>query len=243
MHDHGRVHRASITDTDGRVEYSEGSIRKRNSVMPWNGRPAIIRRRIQVKRSASAVRNPVATWTRLRVSFPRYDPITIADIVLNCGSPMLGRLLAASCLLLAPRPMPAQEPVLRLQDVHKLYVESFGSGEAAEVIRSKVIAQLVKSGRFEAVQSQDQADATLVGSSQVTSAERSGTNVIGGTVIANSGTVFHATAGVRLVTKNQKILWADDASGRGSSARASSSLADRIVKDLLKDLSKKEKSR
>ena len=156
---------------------------------------------------------------------------------------MLGRHLTALCLLLSSISMSAQEPGQRLQDVHKVYVDYFGSGENAEVIRSKIIAQLVKSGRFEVVQSQDQADAALVGSSQVTSAERSGANVIGGTVIANSGTVFHATAGVRLVGKDQKILWADDASGRGSSARASSGLADKIVKDLLKDVSKKEKSK
>jgi hypothetical protein len=127
--------------------------------------------------------------------------------------------------------------------VHKIYVDNFGSGQDAEVTRSKVIAQLVKSGRFEVVQSRDQADAVLVGSSQVTSAERSGANVIGGTVIANSGTVFHATAGVRVVDRDQKILWADDASGRGSSARASSTLADKIVKDLIKEALKSDKSK
>jgi hypothetical protein len=147
------------------------------------------------------------------------------------------------CLLIASSQMRAQEPSHRLQDVHKIYVDTFSTGVDAEVIRSKVIAQLVKSGRFEVVQSQEQADASLVGSSQVTSAERTGANVIGGTVIANSGTVYHATAGVRLVGKDQKILWADDASGRGSSARASSGLADKIVKDLLKEVSKREKGK
>jgi hypothetical protein len=60
--------------------------------------------------------------------------------------------------------MLAQEPG-RLQDVRKIYVDSFGSGEDADVTWSKVIAQIVKSGRFEVVQSQDRADAALMGSS------------------------------------------------------------------------------
>lgn len=156
---------------------------------------------------------------------------------------MLGSHLAASCLILTSSMLCAQEPSHRLQDVHKIYVDSFGSGESADVIRSKIIAQLVKSGRFDVVQSQDLADAALVGSCQVTSAERSGATAVGGTVIANSRTVFHATAGVRLVGTDQKILWADEASGRGSSARASSGLADKVVKDLLKEITKKEKSK
>jgi hypothetical protein len=139
--------------------------------------------------------------------------------------------------------MCAQALGQRLQDVHKIYVDAFGTGDDAEVIRSKVIAQLVKSGRFEVVQSQDMADAVLTGAGQVTSSQYSGASSIGGTVSARSGTMYQATAGVRIAGKDQKILWADDATGRGSSARAGSTLADKIVKDLLKEVLKKDRGK
>ncbi len=127
----------------------------------------------------------------------------------------------------------AQNPVQRVQDVRTIYVDSFGTGEGADVIRSKVITRLVKAGRFEVLQSPEKADAILTGASSVTKTSHySATNGENGS--ASGGTSYHATAGIQLINRDQKILWADDASNRLFAHSASSSLADKIVKDLLK---------
>jgi Lipopolysaccharide-assembly len=151
-------------------------------------------------------------------------------------------LLSALCLLTACARLHAQEgAVQRLQDVHRIYVDSFGTGDGADVIRSKVITRLVKAGRFEIVQSADQADAVLTGASQVSKTAHYSANTNGQYGNASGGTRYHATAGVQLVSKDQKILWADDTSNGAFSRSASSSLADRIVKNLLKAISKEAK--
>jgi tetratricopeptide (TPR) repeat protein len=136
--------------------------------------------------------------------------------------------------LLQPSSQPAPQGAQRLQDVRRIYVGSFGAEEGAEVIRTKVITRLVKTGRFEVVQSADQADAILTGASYVSRTERYSAN-------GSGGTHYHATAGVQLINKNQNILWADDTSSGGFSRSASSSLADRIVNDLLKAIAKEVK--
>jgi hypothetical protein len=140
-------------------------------------------------------------------------------------------------------PLGAQEGAPRLQDVRKIYVDAFGTGDGAEVIRSKIISRLVKAGRFEVVQSANQADAVLTGASQLSKTAHYSANANGQYANASGGTRYHATAGVQLVTKDQKILWADDTSNGAFSRSASSSLADRIVKDLLKAISKEAKSK
>ena len=110
-----------------------------------------------------------------------------------------------------------------LSAVRAIFVDSLGQSDSA-IIRDKIINRLVASGKFQVVVDPDKADAMLVGS--VEELER--------------GTGFDATAVVRLITKDQRILWVAEAKNRIFFARsASSSLADRIVNDLLKALKKK----
>jgi hypothetical protein len=156
---------------------------------------------------------------------------------------MLLRLFATFCLLSMFGLLRAQEARQRLQDVRSIYVDSFGTGEGADVIRSKIITRLVKAGRFEVVQSAAQADAVLAGASQVSKTAHYSANANGEYANASGGTRYHATAGVQLIGKDRKILWADDTSNGALSRSASSSLADRIVKDLLKAISKEEKAK
>lgn len=121
-----------------------------------------------------------------------------------------------------------------LQSVKKIYVGSFGSGADADLIRSKLITRLVKTKSLEVVQSPEQADAILTGGGSVSKStyySASSTTQAGS---ASGGTRYNATAGVQLVNKEAKILWADDASNGYFSRSASSSLADNIVKHLLK---------
>ena len=131
----------------------------------------------------------------------------------------------------------------QLRDVHRVFVDSLGNGEGADVIRSKVITRLVKSGHLEVVQSPELADAVLIGASQVSQGRRYSANSNGQTGNASGGTRYHATAGVQLVNKEQKILWADDVSNGAFSRSASSSVADKIVKNLLTEIAKEEKGK
>jgi hypothetical protein len=125
----------------------------------------------------------------------------------------------------------------RLEDVHKIYVDSFEGGDAADAIRGKILAQLGKARRFEVVESADQADAVLTGASQIAKLAK-------GNQHASGGERYHATAGVKLIGKDQTILWTDDPStGAASHFTVTSNLAERIVKDLLKATSTNAKTK
>jgi hypothetical protein len=131
----------------------------------------------------------------------------------------------------------AAEGVQRLQDVQKIYVDAFDEGDAADAMRSKIIAQLGKARRFELVESADQADAVLNGATQIVKLAK-------GNQHAPGGERYHAKADVQLVSKDQTVLWMDDPStGAASHFTATSNLAERIVKDLLKATSKEAKTK
>jgi hypothetical protein len=147
------------------------------------------------------------------------------------------------CLLGTSGILSAQTGVQRLQDVHSIYVDALGNGDGADLIRSKVITKLVKCGRFDVVQSSDQADVVLIGASQISKTSHYSASLNGQYGNASGGTHYNATAGVQLVNKEQKILWAGDASNGRFSRSASSSLADRIVKNLLKAIAQDEKNK
>lgn len=152
-------------------------------------------------------------------------------------------ILSLFCLFASCSMAYAQIGVQRLQDVHKIYVDSLGNGDGADVIRSKIITKLVNSGRFEVVQNPDLADAVLVGASQVSKTYHYSASANSDYGSASGGTRFHATAGIQLVNKDKTILWADDASNGAFSRSASSGLADRIVKNLLKAIAKETKNK
>lgn len=135
----------------------------------------------------------------------------------------------------------AEDSVQRLQDVKRIYVDSFGNGENADVIRSKVITQLVKSNQFEVVQTPEKADAILTGAGTVSQRAVYSASANGQFGNASGGTRFDATAGVQLVNKQQTILWADNVSNGRFSRSATSSLAENIVKNLLKAVSDAKK--
>ncbi len=135
---------------------------------------------------------------------------------------MRNGLIASICLPVAAGPVLAEEGVQHLRDVKKVYVGSFGDAFAADVIRSKLISHLVKSGRVEVFENPDQADTILTGASQVTDAAVTESNTHG-------GRTYHATAGVRLLNRDSKILWADDTSNRPFFVgNVTSNVADKI---------------
>ena len=140
-------------------------------------------------------------------------------------------LFLASGLLVGS--LNAQTRAGGIQDVRKIYVASLGNGEGADVIRSKVINSLVKSRRVEVVENENDADAILAGASQVSAY----TSFSATTTTASGGTSYRATAGVRLIGRNSRILWVDDTSSSMFTFSASGSIASRISKDLLKAIS------
>jgi hypothetical protein len=153
------------------------------------------------------------------------------------------RQFAAILLLMTGASMTAhaQAAVPQLRDVKKIYVGSFGDGDGSNVIRNKVITYLVKSHQIDVVEDSASADAVLVGAGQVTKHEYYSATTTNGKVTAGGGSSDHATAGVRLVSKDQRILWADDVSNSVLASNATSSIADRISKNLLKAIAQDAK--
>lgn len=144
------------------------------------------------------------------------------------------RVIEGLCLFLSSVLVQAQSGVQRLQDVKKLYVGSLGDSEGSDLIRSKIISHLVKSGRIEVVENENQADAILTGASKVAQRAYYNANATTTNANANAGTRYDATAGVRLLNKDSRILWADDTSNGMFARSVTSSIADKISKDLLK---------
>lgn len=149
---------------------------------------------------------------------------------------LLSLLLALSGATRGAADQDSVKPVsLRLRDVKTVFVGSFGTGEGADLIRAKVLAALVKSGRLDVVESPERADAILTGSGEVTKDARY--------TQGQGETKDTATAAVRLVGRaDQKILWADEAStGLFVFGSATSSAANGIVKKLLAAIEKDRK--
>lgn len=118
------------------------------------------------------------------------------------------------------------QPSQNLADVKTLFVDSLGSGEFPNVIRDKIIKGLTATGRFEVTLDPREADATLKGTASETQPIHYGNG---------NGSRYESTVAVRLVDKDQQVLWSfESTKGRFSSKSASSSAAETIVKELLK---------
>jgi len=128
----------------------------------------------------------------------------------------------------------AQTAVNDLASVKTIYVGDFGHGPGSELIRSKIITGLVKSHRIAVVETESGADAILTGVGELSKTAHFSIDNGSG----SGGSRYHATAGVRLLNQEQKILWADEASNGWFYRSASSSVAEKIVKALLKALGK-----
>jgi hypothetical protein len=147
-------------------------------------------------------------------------------------------------VLLAQQPQSivvAKTSAETIHDIKNIYIGPLGTSQDAEIIRDKVLVRMIKSGQVNVVEVIDEADSLMLGSSKVSQSAHFNGNADG----VSGGTSESATAGIRIVNRNGKILWVDDASngflsGRGIlSKNATSSLADKIVKDLLKAMARR----
>jgi hypothetical protein len=127
----------------------------------------------------------------------------------------------ACCVLFAQ-----SAPPQNLTEVKTIFVDSLGQGDGPMVIRDKIINRLATSGRFQVALGPEKADAILTGSANETSTTR----YANGT----GGSRIDATVAIRLITKDQKILWVSETKNGSFTRNASSSVADNVVKGLLK---------
>jgi hypothetical protein len=127
----------------------------------------------------------------------------------------------------------AQSPQ-NLSEVKTIFVDSLGEGASglSAVTRDKIITLLVKSRRFQVVRDPDKADATLTGAVTASRVDN-----------GSGGSRWDARATVRLITKDQRVLWRSEASNGELYLDASSRLADVLVKDLLRAIAPPKKQR
>jgi hypothetical protein len=115
-------------------------------------------------------------------------------------------------------------PPQNLSEVKTIFVDSLGEGRGglSTITRDRIVTLLVKSGRFQVVRDAAKADTTLTGAVTALRVD----NDLG-------GSRWDARATVRLITKDQRILWSSEATNEDY-LNASSRLADILVKDLLR---------
>jgi hypothetical protein len=130
----------------------------------------------------------------------------------------------------------------RLQHVHKIYVGDLGESDGAKVIREKIITELSKSDRIAVVMNPEKADAYITGLAGVASTDRAAIVPYRGGYLGAAGTYYHASAVVRLVGADEKILWAQNADSN-SGKSVSTNVAEKVAKELLKAIKKDDKTK
>ncbi|HYD16575.1 MAG TPA: hypothetical protein VEB03_01080 [Candidatus Nanoarchaeia archaeon] len=165
-----------------------------------------------------------------------------------------------------------------LQKVRRIYVDTFGTTEAAQQLQAMLVASLTGSKRLTVTEDKTRADAILKGfasekTSQETHAYGSATAVSsaggghsasisgsGGHVSGSSSGGWHASgaaiddsslntetidsakASVRLVNSDGDVIWTSTQESKGAKYKgASADVADKIVKQLIRDIEKSEK--
>ncbi len=136
------------------------------------------------------------------------------------------------------------QSALHISEVRKVYVDSLGKGDGAELIREKLKATLIRSGGLIVVESPEAADATLTGVGETTAFETYQASSTAQSAYASGGTSYHANLSVRLVSKTGENLWADTATPAFFGSRSvSSNVANKVAKDLLKAIQKDRESK
>jgi hypothetical protein len=166
-----------------------------------------------------------------------------------------------------------------LQKVRRIYVDTFGTTEAAQQLQAMLVASVTESKRLTVTEDKTKADAILKGfasekTSQETHAYGSATAVSSaggghsGSISGSNGHVsgsssggFHAMgaaiddssvntetidsakASVRLVNNDGDVIWTSTQESKGAKYKgASADVADKIVKQLIRDIEKSEKT-
>jgi hypothetical protein len=193
---------------------------------------------------------------------------------------------AAAAVTKPAEPAPVLDKTKALSKVRRIYVESFGTSEAAQQLQAMVIDSLTETKRLIVTEDKTKADAILKGfggekSSQEVHAYGSATNVataagghsgsVSGSAYGsaygssahvsgsesggfasramgiddssvNTETIDSAKASVRLVNADGDVIWSSTEESRGAKYKgASADVADKIVKQLVRDMEKADK--
>jgi curli biogenesis system outer membrane secretion channel CsgG len=182
---------------------------------------------------------------------------------------MLAQLLVVSVLLqVATNPQPANPPASQaarqtakdgatddpaaLLKVKRIYVESFGDDATSKEVQSMIVSSLVETKRFKVTENREHADAILKGvalekSSQELHAYGESTAVHRGAISdssAHTETVNEAKVSIRLVDPDGDVIWTSTQESKGAKYKGSSAdVADKCIKQLLRDVEKLEHAR
>lgn len=171
----------------------------------------------------------------------------------------------------APTPMSeSAEMAKKLLAVRRIYVDSFGDDAVAKQIQAMVISSLSETKRFVITENKEKADAILRGTALEKSSQEfhsfsegaaAGTAAGGfsqaGDVASGGGhasavaasdknasteTVNDARIAVRLVAADGDVIWTTKQESKGAKYKgASADVADKVAKQLMRDLDKLEK--
>jgi hypothetical protein len=165
-----------------------------------------------------------------------------------------------------------------LSKVRRIYVENFGTSEAAQQLQAMVIDSLTASKRLTVTEDKTKADAILKGfasekSSQELHAYGSSTSVAtaagghSGSISGSNGhisgshsggfgaagsaiddssvnteTIDSAKGSIRLINADGDVIWTSTQESRGAKYKgASADVADKMIKQLVRDMEKAEK--
>lgn len=154
--------------------------------------------------------------------------------------------------------IPKATSIASIKDVKRIFVDSFGEDPVAAQIQAMVVTQLIQSGKFVVTENRSKADAFLRGTGvEKTSVEshsyESGTAAGGAYGLSAAGaaindaassseTVNDARVSVRLVNQDGDVLWATSQDSKGAKYKgASADVADKVVKQLIRDIERLEK--
>ncbi|HUQ49590.1 MAG TPA: hypothetical protein VM056_02660 [Terriglobales bacterium] len=174
--------------------------------------------------------------------------------------------IPAECAQWIPKPV----GVTSIKEVRRIFVESFGGDPVAAQIHAMIVTQLLQSERFIVTENRQKADAFLKGAGvEKTSIEshsyESGTaaghasGAYSGSLFGSSGgfssagaaindasssteTINDARVSVRLVNQDGDVMWATTQESKGAKYKgASADVADKVVKQLMRDIERGEK--
>jgi curli biogenesis system outer membrane secretion channel CsgG len=155
----------------------------------------------------------------------------------------------------------------KLLTLRRLYVEPLGDDTAGKQLQSMVITSLTESKRFIVTENKEKADAVLKGAAvEKTSQElhaysdstvaghaggafSGGTGGIGGAAAgisdssASTETINDARIAVRLVDRDGDVIWSTTQESKGAKYKgATADVAEKVVKQLLRDLDLAERT-
>lgn len=136
-----------------------------------------------------------------------------------------------------------------LLKVKRIFVESFGEDMTSKELQSTVTSALMETKRFKVTENRERADAVLKGVALETTSHElhaysEGTAAGRGAITdssAHTETVNVAKLSIRLVDPDGDVIWTTTQESKGAKYKgASADVADRCVKQLVRDVEKLE---